>query len=61
MKLLGSYKQVSTSGVDNLNELVFATVIRELKTSWKDSTIADPDLIELLYDAIAAPAKLVNK
>ncbi len=44
-----------------MNELVFATIIRELKTSWKDSTIADPDLIELLYDAIATPANLVNK
>ena len=44
-----------------MNELVFSTVLKELKTSWKDSIIADPDLIELLYDAVAEPAGLVNK
>ena len=44
-----------------MSELVFSTVVSELKTSWRDSSIADPDLIELLYDAIATPANLSNK
>lgn len=37
-----------------MKELVFATVLAELKTSWGD-TIADPDLINLLYDAVSEP------
>lgn len=43
-----------------MKELVFATVLTELKTSWGD-TIADPDLINLLYDAVAEPVGLTNK
>lgn len=43
-----------------MKELVFATVLTELKASWGDA-IADPDLIELLYDAVAEPAGLTNK
>lgn len=43
-----------------MKELVFATVLAELKTSWED-TIADPDLINLLYDAVADPVGLTNK
>lgn len=43
-----------------MKELVFATVLTELKTSWGD-TIADPDLINLLYDAVAEPTGLTNK
>ena len=43
-----------------MKELVFATVLAELKTSWGD-TIADPDLINLLYDAVAEPVGLTNK
>lgn len=44
-----------------MSELVFSAVLKELKASWKDSIIADPDLIELLYDAVARPSGLVNK
>ena len=43
-----------------MKELVFATVLSELKTSWGD-TIADPDLINLLYDSISEPVGLTNK
>lgn len=43
-----------------MKELVFATVLAELKTSWGD-TIADPDLINLLYDSISEPVGLTNK
>lgn len=43
-----------------MDELVFATVINELKLSSKE-TIADPDLINLLYDAVAEPINLTNK
>ncbi len=43
-----------------MKELVFATVLAELKTSWGD-TVADPDLINLLYDAVAVPVGLTNK
>ena len=43
-----------------MKELVFATVLTELKTSWEDA-IAVPDLINLLYDAIAEPVGLTNK
>lgn len=43
-----------------MKELVFATVLTELKISWGD-TIADPDLINLLYDAVAEPVGLTNK
>jgi len=42
-----------------LSELVFATVLSEIKNAFKDS-VADPDLIELLYDAVALPAGLKN-
>lgn len=44
-----------------MSELVFSRVVSELKTSWRDSSIADPDLIELLYDAVAMPSNLSNK
>ncbi len=43
-----------------MKELVFATVLAELKAFWAD-TIADPDLINLLYDAVAEPVGLTNK
>ena len=43
-----------------MSELVFATVIAELKTSWAES-ISDPEMIELLYDAVALPTGLVNQ
>lgn len=43
-----------------MKELVFATVLAELKMSWRE-TIADPDLINLLYDAVAEPVGLTNK
>ncbi len=43
-----------------MKELVFATVLAELKTSWGD-TIADPDLINLLYNSISEPVGLTNK
>lgn len=43
-----------------MKELVFATVLSELKKSWGD-TIADPDLINLLYDAVAEPVGIHNK
>ena len=42
-----------------MSELVFATVLLEIKNAFKD-TVADPDLIELLYDAVALPAGLTN-
>ena len=41
-------------------ELVFATFLIELKESWIDE-ISDPDLIMLLYDAVADPVGLKNK
>lgn len=43
-----------------MSELVFATVIAELKTSWAES-ISDPEIIELLYDAVALPVGLLNQ
>lgn len=43
-----------------LKELVFAIVIIELKKAWND-TISTPDLIELLYDAVAEPVGLSNQ
>lgn len=43
-----------------MKELVFATVLAELKASW-GKTIADPDLINLLYDAISMPVGLTNR
>ncbi len=43
-----------------MSELVFATVISELKKSWSGS-ISDPEIIELLYDAVALPTGLTNK
>lgn len=43
-----------------MKELVFATVLAELKASWGE-TIADPDLINLLYDAISMPVGLTNR
>lgn len=43
-----------------MSELVFATVISEFKTSWAES-ISDPEMIELLYDAVALPTNLVNQ
>lgn len=42
-----------------MGELVFATILLEIKNAFKD-TVADPDLIELLYDAVALPAGLTN-
>lgn len=44
-----------------MSELVFATFLNELKNSWNDSTIANEDLINLLYDSVSEPAGLVNK
>lgn len=43
-----------------MSELVFATVIDELKISWAES-ISDPEMIELLYDAVALPVGLLNQ
>lgn len=43
-----------------MSELVFATYLRELKNAWAED-IADPDLIELLYDGVAEPMGLLNK
>lgn len=43
-----------------MSELVFATVIGELKKSW-NGAISDPEIIELLYDAVALPTGLMNK
>lgn len=43
-----------------MSELVFATVIAELKASWAES-ISDPEMIELLYDAVALPVGLMNQ
>lgn len=43
-----------------MSELVLATVVSELKLSWGE-TIADPDLITLLYDAVAEPIDLKNQ
>ncbi len=43
-----------------MKELVFATVILELKKSWGETT-ADPDFIELLYASIIEPLDLSNK
>lgn len=42
-----------------MSELVFTTVIAELKTSWAKS-ISDPEMIELFYDAVALPVGLLN-
>lgn len=42
-----------------MSELVFATFLSELKTSWCER-IADPDLINLLYDGVSAHAGLSN-
>ena len=46
--------------VKALSELVFATYLKELKNAWAEE-IADPDLINLLYDAVSEPMELVNK
>lgn len=43
-----------------MKELVFATILAELKKSWGD-TVTDPDLINLLYDSVADPVGLTNK
>lgn len=43
-----------------MSELVFATYLKELKDAWAEG-IADPDLINLLYDAVSEPMELVNK
>lgn len=43
-----------------MDELVFATVVIELKKAW-NNIILDPDLIELLYDAVAEPVGLTNQ
>lgn len=43
-----------------MSELVFATYLKELKNAWAEE-IADPDLINLLYDAVSEPMELVNK
>ncbi|HOT58822.1 MAG TPA: hypothetical protein PK074_09065 [Spirochaetales bacterium] len=42
-----------------MSELVFATVLIEIKNAFRDA-VADPDLIELLYDAVALPSGLKN-
>ena len=46
--------------VKALSELVFATYLKELKNAWAEE-IADPDLINLLSDAVSEPMELVNK
>jgi len=46
--------------VKALSELVFATYLKKLKNAWAEE-IADPDLINLLYDAVSEPMELVNK
>lgn len=46
--------------VKALSELVFATYLKELKNAWAEE-IANPDLINLLYDAVSEPMELVNK
>ena len=43
-----------------MKELVFATILAELKKSWGD-TVTDPDLINLLYDSVADPVGLTNR
>lgn len=43
-----------------MDELVFATVVVELKQAWNE-TISDPDLIMLLYSAVAEPLGLSNQ
>lgn len=43
-----------------MSELVFSTYLNELKNAWAE-TVADPDLIQLLYDGIANPLGLLNK
>lgn len=43
-----------------MDELVFATVVVELKQAWNE-TISDPDLIMLLYSAVAEPLGLTNQ
>ncbi len=48
-------------GESILSELVFATYLKELKKNAWAEEIADPDLINLLYDAVSEPMELVNK
>ena len=43
-----------------MSELVFATYAKELKDAWSEG-ISDPELINLLYDAVAIPTHIVNK
>ena len=42
-----------------MNNFVFAVFIGFLKKAWK-GTISTPDLIKILYDAIADPVGLRN-
>lgn len=46
--------------MSSLKDLVFATILSELKASWGE-VIADPDLINLLYDSVTEPTELLNK
>ena len=41
-------------------KLVFAVYLEELKGAWNE-TISEPDLVNLLYDAISEPAGLLNR
>lgn len=59
-KYPASYIEVSIGGEPILKELVLATVLSELKACWGE-IIADPDLINLLYDAVARPTGLTNR
>ena len=43
-----------------LSELVISTFVEELKNAWAED-VSDPDLLQLLYDAVAYPLNLFNK
>ena len=56
-QFLQSYRKVSFLEVSSLRELVFATVLAEIKNAFVDE-INDPDLIQLLYGGVAFPLGL---
>ena len=43
-----------------MSELVISTFVEELKNAWAED-VSDPDLLQLLYDAVAYPLNLFNK
>ena len=43
-----------------VDELVLATYVADLKAAWREE-VSDPDLINLLYDAVSLPTGLLNK